>query len=133
MRNTIIFGAMLCLNVLTYGQSLTPEQLADLQLKGYNERNIELFLQAYSDSVKVYEFPDKLSYQGKETMRKSYGAMFKQLPDLHCTLKNRIVLGNTVIDEERVIFTKSEPVLEAVAIYKIKAGRIQEVYFIRKD
>jgi hypothetical protein len=114
----------------TLGYSQTPTELADLQLKGYNERNIELFLQAYSDTVKVYNFPNQLMYKGKATMRQNYAGMFTSLPDLHCTLKSRVVVGNTVIDEEQVLFTKGQPELHAVAIYKIAHGKIQEVYFI---
>lgn len=114
----------------TLGYSQTPTELADLQLKGYNERNIELFLQAYSDTVKVYNFPNQLLYKGKVTMRQNYVGMFTNLPDLHCTLKSRVVVGNTVIDEEQVLFTKGQPELHAVAIYKIAHGKIQEVYFI---
>ncbi|MBX2961892.1 MAG: nuclear transport factor 2 family protein [Cyclobacteriaceae bacterium] len=115
---------------LGFSQQRTPTELADLQLKGYNERNIDLFLEAYSDSVKVFNFPDKLLYTGKEIMRKGYADMFANLPDLHCTIKSRMVIGNTVIDEESVLFTKGQPLLHAIAIYKIEQGKIQEVYFI---
>ena len=114
----------------TLGYSQTPTELADLQLKGYNERNIELFLQAYSDTVKVYNFPNQLMYKGKATMRQNYAGMFTSLPDLHCTLESRVVVGNIVIDEEQVLFTKGQPELHAVAIYKVTHGKIQEVYFI---
>jgi hypothetical protein len=38
-----IISLLILLPVL--GNSQTPTELADLQLKGYNERNIELFLQ----------------------------------------------------------------------------------------
>ena len=127
---TVLF---LLTSLVAQAQTLSPEQLADLQLKGYNERNVELFLQAYSDSVKVYLFPDKLMYTGKDKMRSGYEGMFTSMPDLHCTLKSRMVLGNTVIDEERVLFTKERPIMEAITIYKVAAGKIQEVYFITKD
>ena len=129
---TTLFAFVLSLTFAS-AQTLTPEQLADLQLKGYNERNIDLFLQAYSDSVKVFDFPYSLSYKGKEIMRKIYSGMFSKMVDLRCTLKSRMVLGNTVIDEERVVFSKEQPVFEAIAIYKMAHGKIQEVYFIRKQ
>lgn len=131
MKTILCFYFFIGMTTLT--QSQTPVELADLQLKGYNERNIDLFLEAYSDSVKVYSFPDKLLYTGKETMRMNYTGMFSNLTDLHCTIKSRMVLGNTVIDEERVLLRKEQPLLEAIAIYKIDAGKIQEVYFIMKD
>lgn len=126
MRNLVLLFVLL--SASCYGQS--PVELADLQLTGYNERNIDKFLQAYSDSVRVFNFPNTLLYKGKPTMRQNYSSMFEQLPDLHCTLKSRVVIGNTIIDEEQVRFRKDQPELHAVAIYKIAHGKIQEVYFI---
>lgn len=111
-------------------QQTTPEALAELQLSGYNARNIDQFLEAYSDSVKVYNFPDKLQYTGKENMRKRYQAMFENTTDLNCKIVKRIVIGNTVIDEEEVLFQKDKPRFHAVAIYRVKHNKIQEVYFI---
>ncbi len=109
------------------------EKLANDQLNAYNNRNIEAFIAPYSDSVKVFTFPNTLNYQGKNQMRKVYGEMFQALPDLHCQLVNRIVLGNIVIDQEKVTLRKDQPVLEAIAIYKVWMDKIQEVYFIRKN
>ena len=108
----------------------SPEELAQQQLNGYNARDIDAFLEPYSEDVKIFSFPDQLIYDGKETMRKQYGSMFENTPDLHCELKNRIVQGNTVIDHERVTGFKNGP-LNAVAIYKIKEGKIVEVYFVQ--
>ena len=59
--------------------------------------------------------------------------MFQNSPDLHCELVNRIVLGNTVIDQEKVTGIPGLELLEAIAIYKIKDGKIAQVYFIRKE
>ncbi|MEO0552693.1 MAG: nuclear transport factor 2 family protein [Bacteroidota bacterium] len=109
----------------------TPEQLAQTQLNAYNNRDLEAFLEPYSDTVKVYNFPNDFRYQGKETMRKNYGGMFERLTDLNCELVNRMVSGNTVIDHERVLFEKGRPKTEVFALYKIAHGKIQEVYFIR--
>ncbi|WP_291119860.1 nuclear transport factor 2 family protein [Flavobacterium sp. UBA6135] len=105
--------------------------LAQEQLDGYNKRDIEAFLQPYSENVKVYTFPDQLLYEGKAKMREEYTAMFNQLPDLYCKLVNRIVLNNKVIDHEEVVFMKSEPKLYAIAVYTITDGKISEVRFIQ--
>ncbi|HMQ08672.1 MAG TPA: nuclear transport factor 2 family protein [Saprospiraceae bacterium] len=108
----------------------SPEHLAQAQLDAYNARDIEAFLVPYSDSVRVYTFPDKLLYQGKNRMRDNYIYMFSTYPDLNCKLVNRIVQGDTVIDQELVTRSKTIPKLEAIAIYKIRNEKIQEVYFI---
>lgn len=108
----------------------TPLALVKRQLNAYNQRNIDAFLEPYSDSIELYNFPDKLFASGKEAMKKVYESFFKDLPDLHCEVKQRIVHGNTVIDEESVSGAGKNK-LEATAIYKIENNRIRKVYFIQ--
>jgi len=133
MRFAIFFTIFLLCVLQSKAQNQTPAQLAQLQLDAYNQRNIELFLEPYAEDVKVFNFPTELVMQGKENMRKRYAEMFSNTPGLHCTLMNRMVLGNTVIDQEYVIFDKTKEAIEVIAIYKIKEGKIAEVYFIRKN
>lgn len=108
----------------------TPAVLAQQQLNAYNSRNIEAFLAPYSDSVIIYEhITGKVQMQGKEAMRKRYSAFFERAKTLHCQLVNRIVMGNTVIDQERVTGAGDKP-MEAVAVYTIENGKISRVTFI---
>lgn len=108
--------------------SPTAEGLVQQQLNAYNARDLEAFLAPYSDSVELYEFPNKLVSKGKEQMRSGYGPMFKNTPELHCEIVKRIVLGNTIIDHERVSgFGNNKN--EAIAIYEIDKGKIVRVYF----
>ncbi|WP_232826664.1 nuclear transport factor 2 family protein [Cognataquiflexum aquatile] len=107
------------------------EKLAQEQLDAYNKRDIDAFVAPYADNVKVYKFPNELLYEGKTTMYDTYGRMFARTPDLHCRLVNRIVMGNTVIDQEEVTISKKDPPMNAIAIYKIIDGKIAEVYFIQ--
>ena len=107
---------------------LTPVQT---QLDAYNTGNLELFLSAYSDSIRIYNFPDVLSMEGKDQMRQTYGGMFEQLPDLQCRLVNRTVMNDKVIDHESVRWNKDDPPSEVIAIYRVANGLIQEVWFVR--
>jgi imidazolonepropionase-like amidohydrolase len=107
----------------------TPTALAQRQLNAYNCRNIEAFLEQYSDDVEIYTYPDKLMNKGKEEMRKIYSEMFEKTPALHCELLGRFVQGNIVIDKERVKFGSG--MIEAVAIYHIENNKIRKVYFIQ--
>ena len=90
--------------VMTPAQLLpdTPRDLAQRQLNAYNARDIDAFLEPYADDVELYDLPDKLIMKGKEAMRNAYGKKFAKLPALHCELMNRMVIGNTVVDHERV-------------------------------
>ena len=109
----------------------SPEALAQMQLNAYNAHDLEAFLEPYSEDVEIYTFPNELSSKGKDAMREGYGQMFQNLPDLHCELVSRVVQGNTVIDQEKVIFAKDKPASDAIAIYKIIDGKIAKVYFIQ--
>jgi len=110
------------------------EALAEAQLVAYNNRDIDAFLEPYSDSVKIYNFPNEFRYQGKENMRQGYANFFQQAKDLHCELVSRTVFGNKVIDQEKVtgFSANKDDVLYAIAIYTIENGKISEVRFMRK-
>jgi hypothetical protein len=109
--------------------SETPTALVQRQVNGYNERNVDAFLEPYDEEVEIYTFPDKLRYKGKEKMRKSYAEMFKNTPNLHCEIVSRIVKGNVVIDQEKV--QSLDKIIEAVAIYHIENNKIKKVYFVK--
>jgi len=107
----------------------SPTNLAQRQLNAYNLRDIESFLEPYDDNVEAYiHSTNKIAFKGKEAMRKIYSKLFKNTPNLHCTLLNRIVQGNTVIDKERVQF--GDDIIEAVAIYYIENKKIKKIYFV---
>ena len=107
------------------------KKLVDQQLEAYNARDIEKFLEPYSDSVAVYTFPRKLKYIGKEKMREIYSGMFENITDLHAEVTNRIIYGSTVVDAEHVTGNNGMDI-EALAIYTIKNGKIIEVHFVRQ-
>lgn len=105
------------------------ESIVKEQLKAYNARDIDAFMETYSDDVALYNFPNALFLSGKENMRKGYNQFFENTPDLHCEIKNRIVIGNKVIDEEYVTLNDSS--FSAVAIYEVENGKIAKVTFLR--
>ena len=120
-------------SVMTPAQLLpdTPADLAQRQLNAYNARDIEAFLEPYAEDVELYDLPDKLISKGIDAMRKNYGGFFAKATALHCELVNRIVIGNTVVDHERVTVVADKAPTEAIAIYKIENGKIKKVYFTR--
>lgn len=83
-------------------QEKLGKTLAQQQLDAYNDRDIDAFMKCYCDSVKVYGFPNDLIMNGWLEMKNRYEQMFLETPDLHCLLLNRMVQGNTVIDQELV-------------------------------
>ncbi len=107
-----------------------PEPIVQKQLEAYNSRDIEAFLATYSNDVKLYNyFPNTLITDGKTAMRKGYADFFESTPDLHCEIRNRIIITNVVIDEEEI--TANGNTFNAVAIYEVEDGKIVRVTFVR--
>ena len=114
---------------LTFVAEDSPAKIVQKQLDAYNARDIDAFLDMYSENVKLYNFPNQLFSEGKNAMETQYGSFFENTPDLHCTIKNRIVMGDKVIDEELV--TVNGSTFSAVAIYEVENGKIVKVTFLR--
>ncbi|VAW13274.1 hypothetical protein MNBD_BACTEROID03-2779 [hydrothermal vent metagenome] len=109
--------------------SVNPEVIVQKQLDAYNARDIEAFLDTYSNNVVVCNFPNKMQFKGIAKMRSSYSDFFKSTPDLNCIIKNRIIIGNKVIDEEYL--TVNGVNFNAVAIYEVENGKIAKVTFLK--
>lgn len=112
---------------LVFEQS--AEAIVQNQLNAYNQRDIEAFLNTYSKEVQVFNFPAELRFKGRANMREQYADFFKNTPDLHSEIKNRIVIGNKIIDEEYI--TMNGINFSAVAIYEVENGKIAKVTFLR--
>ncbi|NNL09969.1 MAG: SnoaL-like domain-containing protein [Croceitalea sp.] len=108
---------------------VSPEIIVQKQLDAYNARDLETFLNTYSKTIKLFNYPTELQSEGKEQLRSGYAKFFENTPDLHCEIKNRIVIGNKVIDEEYI--TANGQNFGAVAIYEVENGKIAKVTFIR--
>ena len=107
----------------------SPAKIVQKQLDAYNARDINAFMETYSSGIVLLNFPNKELLKGKEKMRASYASYFETTPDLNCKIKNRIVIGNKVIDEEYI--TANGQNFNAVAIYEVVNGKIAKVTFIK--
>ena len=104
-------------------------QMVQLQLDAYNARDIDAFAACFSDDVRLHELNDSsLIAEGRPALREIYADLFEACPELHAVLLNRIECGDVVIDHERVSGMAPEE-QEAVAIYQVRDGLIQQVWF----
>lgn len=118
--------------VYTPGELLPsgPEVLVQQQLNAYNAGQTDAFMAPYHEEVELYYYPNELFSEGKAAMRPVYERLFQQVPDLHCELVNRMVLGNKVIDYERLTGFPDGRTVEAIALYEIAEGKIKRVTFL---
>ncbi len=108
-----------------------PEAVVQGQVDAYNAHDLERFAAAYADDVQLFEHPSKLLASGRAQLRERYAGRLAD-PILHAEIARRIVMGNTVVDHEKVRRTFPEGVgtIEAIAIYEVSGDKIAKVWFI---
>ena len=106
-----------------------PEYIVNEQLEVYNNRDVNGFIKTYTDDVMLFTFPYTLNIEGHDALKKQYAPFFKSTPDLNAEIVNRIVIGNKVIDKEKVLVNGKT--IYAIAIYEIQNGLISRVTFIQ--
>lgn len=112
---------------------MNPAAPVQRQLEAYNARDLERFLAEYSDDVQIFRPPQvEPTITGKDALGAHYAANRFSLPGLHAELVNRMVLGNKVIDHERISGVRTAP-FEAAAVYEIADGLIRRVWFFQAE
>jgi hypothetical protein len=112
----------------------SPETVVRRQVEAYNARDIEAFLSFYADDVVIRRLPSgEVAWDGKEAMRPRYAKRFSENPGLNCTITERIVHGDWVVDHELVTGVEGRPRVRAVAIYEVRDGLIRNVWFLAID
>src|SRR5205809_2711657 len=111
---------------------MTPTELVERQLEAYNARDLEAFARTYADGIRIFRMPaTEPAIVGMQQLREVYKARFSS-QGLHAEIVNRIVIGNKVIDHERVVGIEKNAV-EAVAVYEVADDLIQAVWFFYPD
>jgi hypothetical protein len=100
------------------------------QLEAYNARDIEAFMAWWADDCEYYAFPSELLARGAAQIRERHLVRFKE-SDLFGELLHRSVVGNLVIDHERVTrtFPEGKGEVDVLAIYEVANGRIAKAWF----
>ena len=115
-------------------QSITPEAVVQKQLDAYNAKDLYGFMATMSETVALYEFGQETpAAMGFESVKEIYSNLFKNSPNLHSTLVNRIVMGNKVIDHESIVGRSgSSGTLELSVVYEVNDEmKIEKITVIR--
>jgi hypothetical protein len=107
------------------------EDAVDRQVRAYNERDLDGFVDCYADGVVVEDGEGGVLMSGRDEMRERYGRLFASAPDLHAEILTRIRVGSYVVDEERVT-GRPDGDMHAVVVYRLDDdGLIDRVRFLR--
>jgi hypothetical protein len=112
---------------------MNPELPVQRQLDAYNARDLALFIAQYADDVQLFRPPDAQPViTGKKALAEHYATKRFNLPKLRAELVNRMVLGNKVIDHERITGIAEAPV-DAAVVFEVAEGLISKVWFFGPD
>jgi hypothetical protein len=109
----------------------TPLEIIQAQLAAYNAKDIHALLATYAADAEQFTLPGERLAKGHEEMRARFLARFAE-PDLHARLLSRTVMGNVVVDMERITrnFPEAVGTLEMLCIYEVAERLIQKVSFV---
>jgi len=110
---------------------ISPEAVVQRQLDAYNDRDIDALIAIYTADAQMFEHPAKLLAKGSTALRERFLVRFKE-PNLHAQLLKRVVMGNMVIDHERVTrtFPDGPGTAELVMISQVENERIANAWVI---
>jgi len=112
----------------------TPREVVQAQLDAYNAKDLDAFLEVFSDEAVAYNYGETEPFiDGKPSFKQTYGNLFESSPQLRSEVISRQVIGNTVIDYEYITGREgSKMPLLLIAIYVVNDGKIVRCEFIRE-
>jgi len=133
MKTTFILLLLSGFSLTTMAQTTTdPATIVQLQLDAYNARDIDAFMDLFSEDCKILEFPgEKVLADGHVATRALYQGLFDGSPNLHSELVTRTVLGTKVIDHERITGRAGADVVELAVIFEVIDGKITSAMVVR--
>jgi uncharacterized protein (TIGR02246 family) len=105
--------------------------VASAQLDAYNAQDIEKYVPYFTEDCVVSGLNGTPTETSREAIKARYAKAFAQFPQNKAELKNRIVVGNTVVDHELVIREPGGEQFEIIAIYTFRDGLIARVDFAK--
>ena len=110
----------------------SPDQVVDEQIRAYNDRDIDAFVEWYAEDAVVARLPSgEVVAEGTAEIREGWGELFQSTPDLHCEVTDRFTMGEFVACVEDVA-GMDEP-LTALGLYQVRDGKIQRLWLAQED
>ena len=105
--------------------------IAQKQLDAYNAQDLEKYVSYFIEDCIVSGLNGVPTETSREAIKARYAKAFAQFPQNKAELKNRIAVGNTIVDHELVIRAPGGEQFEIIAIYTFRDGLIARVDFAK--
>ncbi len=112
---------------------MNPADVVQAQLEAYNRRDLPAFLATFHEDAELYTLGEITPLaKGQAQLETLYGELFEASPSLHSEIVQRVVIGQRVLDHERITGRRgsSEPI-EIVMIYEVEGDAIRRAWAIR--
>jgi hypothetical protein len=110
---------------------MSPADVVQAQLDAYNAHDVEALCRYFTAGIEVANLHEAPNLTGIEGFRERHIGLFAQFPQNRANLVSRIVVGDKVLDHERVFRSPEATPFEVVAIYSFEGGLIARIDFIR--
>lgn len=110
---------------MTTGGQLTADHPVERQFVAYNQHELDDFVQCFASSVRVVSADGSVRAQGHDQLREAYRPVF-DIEGRRATILNRIVVGQCVVDHERVDDASGRS-FEAIVSYRVCDDLIAEM------
>jgi uncharacterized protein (TIGR02246 family) len=109
----------------------TNIDIAQKQLNAYNAQDLDTYVSFFAEDCVVSGLNGMPTETSRDAIKTRYAKAFAQFPQNKAELKNRIAVGNSVVDHELVIRAPGGEQFEIIAIYTFKDGQISRVDFAK--
>jgi hypothetical protein len=112
---------------------MSPVDVVQRQVEAYNDRDLSRFVSTFSETISIFRMPSaQPSISGRTQLAEFYSTQRFNLPGLRAEIVNRIVLGDKVIDHERIWGLRDTP-MEVAAIYQVVGELIERAWFFSPE
>ena len=105
--------------------------IAQKQLDAYNAQDLDAYVGFFAPDCIVSGLNGTPTETSRDAIKARYAKAFAQFPQNKAELKNRVAVGNTVVDHELVIRSPGGEQFEIIAIYTFRDGLIARVDFAK--
>lgn len=116
---------------MTVAGKLSNLDLVQAQFDAYNAQDLDAYCSFFADDIQVADLNKPAHTSGVTAYRTLYESIFAKWPENKAELLNRIAVGPTVIDHERVVRSPGGDTFEVIAIYTLADGKIARVDFAK--
>jgi len=112
-----------------------PVSVVQAQVDAYNAHDVAKFASCYADDVSITDLSGKRPVVvGTAALKKAYAFLETKPKAFRVEIVQRVVNGAVVVDQEQIMglpADKGQP--KALAVYEVREGKIQKVWFPPRD